>query len=226
MRWDRTMIKILVVDDHDLVRTGIRHLLSGEIDFEVVGEAASGEEALQQVRALHPDVVLMDIHMPGMGGLEATRRLLAAAPRTRVIAVTVADQEPFPSRLLKAGAVGYLTKGASAAEVVRAIRTVYNGQRYISGDIAQLLAVSSYNGNPPALLDSLSEREMQVMLMVANCESVNDIAERLHLSPKTVNTYRYRIFEKLGISSDVEMTVLAIRHGMIDVMNDQPESSA
>jgi len=220
------MIKILVVDDHDLVRTGIRHLLSGEIDFEVVGEAASGEEALQQVRALHPDVVLMDIHMPGMGGLEATRRLLAAAPRTRVIAVTVADQEPFPSRLLKAGAVGYLTKGASAAEVVRAIRTVYNGQRYISGDIAQLLALSSYNGNPHALLDSLSEREMQVMLMVANCESVNDIAERLHLSPKTVNTYRYRIFEKLGISSDVEMTVLAIRHGMIDVMNDQPESSA
>lgn len=219
------MIKILVVDDHDLVRAGIRHLLSGETGFEVVGEAASGEEALQQTRALHPDVVLMDIHMPGMGGLEATRRLLAAAPRTRVIAVTVADQEPFPSRLLKAGAVGYLTKGASAEEVMRAIRTVYNGQRYISGDIAQLLALSSYNGNPHALLDSLSEREMQVMLMVANCESVNDIAERLHLSPKTVNTYRYRIFEKLGISSDVEMTVLAIRHGMIDVVNDQTESS-
>jgi DNA-binding NarL/FixJ family response regulator len=219
------MIKILVVDDHDLVRAGIRHLLSGETGFEVVGEAASGEEALQQTRALHPDVVLMDIHMPGMGGLEATRRLLASAPRTRVIAVTVADQEPFPSRLLKAGAVGYLTKGASAEEVMRAIRTVYNGQRYISGDIAQLLALSSYNGNPHALLDSLSEREMQVMLMVANCESVNDIAERLHLSPKTVNTYRYRIFEKLGISSDVEMTVLAIRHGMIDVVNDQTESS-
>lgn len=215
------MIKILVVDDHDLVRAGIRHLLSEEPGFEVVGEAASGEEALQQARELHPDVVLMDIHMPGMGGLEATRRILAAAPKIRVIAVTVADQEPFPSRLLKAGAVGYLTKGANAEEMVGAIRTVYNGARYISGVIAQMLALASYGGNPQTLLESLSEREMQVLLMVAHCESVNDIAERLHLSPKTVNTYRYRIFEKLNISSDVEMTVLAIRHGLIDVANDQ-----
>lgn len=216
------MIKILVVDDHDLVRAGIRHLLSEESGFEVVGEAASGETALQQARELHPHVVLMDIHMPGMGGLEATRRILAAAPRTRVIAVTVADQEPFPSRLLKAGAVGYLTKGASTEEMVRAIRTVHSGQRYICADIAQLLALASYGSHPHNPLDALSEREMQVLLMVAHCESVNDIAERLHLSPKTVNTYRYRIFDKLSISSDVEMTVLAIRHGLIDVANDAP----
>lgn len=211
------MIKILVVDDHDLVRAGIRHLLSENRQFEVVGEAASGEEALQQVKAMKPDVVLMDVHMPGMGGMEATRRILNAEPDTRVIAVTVCDQEPFPSRLLKAGAVGYLTKGASAEEMTTAITTVAKGQRYISADIARLLALAVYAGGDKPVFDALSAREMQVMLMIANCEKVDDIAERLHLSPKTVNTYRYRIFEKLGIESDVEMTVLAIRHGMIDV---------
>lgn len=216
------MIKILVVDDHDLVRTGIRRLLSEDKRFDVVGEAASGEEALQQAKEKKPDVVLMDVHMPGMGGMEATRRILNAVPETKIIAVTVCDQEPFPSRLLKAGAVGYLTKGASADEMVTAIMTVVRGQRYISADIARLLALAVYGGGDKPIFDALSEREMQVMLMIANCESVDAIAERLHLSPKTVNTYRYRIFEKLGISSDVEMTVLAIRHGMIDVAAGQP----
>ena len=211
------MTKILIIDDHDLVRSGIRHLLACESDFEVIGEGVSGEEAIKLCKALHPDVLLMDVHMPGMGGLEATRRILQVMPSVRVIAVTVCDQEPFPSKLLKAGAAGYLTKGASAEEMVRAIRTVSGGQRYISADIAQLLALSAYGGASQSPFDALSEREMQIMIMIANCESVNTIAERLHLSPKTVNTYRYRVFEKLNIVSDVEMTVLAIRHGMIDV---------
>jgi DNA-binding NarL/FixJ family response regulator len=207
----------MVVDDHALVRAGIKRILSEVPEFDVVGEATSGEEALQMAEQLAPDVVLMDVRMPGMGGLEATRRLLQVSPRTCVIALTVCDQEPFPSRLLKAGAAGYLTKGAPADEMIRAVHTVCNGQRYIGTDIAQSLALAACGTKSESLIEVLSERELQVMIMIANCETVNTIAERLHLSPKTVNTYRYRVFEKLNISSDVEMTVLAIRHGMIDV---------
>lgn len=211
------MIRVLLVDDHDLVRAGIRHLLAEACDVVVAGEASSGEEALRKAREVLPDVVLMDIRMPGMGGLEATRRLVNALPDIRVVVVTVCDQAPFPARLLKAGALGYLTKGASTEEMVTAIRTVYEGQRYLSGVIAQQLALSNFDVDTLSQLDNLSERELQVMIMIASCEAPQVIAERLHLSRKTINTYRYRIFEKLNVSSDVEMTVLAIRHGMIDV---------
>ena len=135
------LINILLVDDHDLVRIGIRRLLSDIKGIKVIGEAKSGEEAVRMARELKPHVVLMDVKMPGIGGLEATRKLLRADPDIKVIAVTVYGDEPFPSRLLQAGAAGYITKGSSLEEMLQAIRTVFNGQRYISPEVAQHLNI-------------------------------------------------------------------------------------
>jgi len=183
--------------------------------LQVVGEADSGESALRLARELKPDVVLMDVKMPGIGGLEATRKLLRSHPDTKVVAVTVCEEDPFPTRLMQAGAAGYLTKGAGLDEMVQAIRLAFAGQRYISPQIAQQLALKSFQpqGSP---FDALSEREIQIALMIVGCQKVQIISDKLCLSPKTVNTYRYRIFEKLSVTSDVELTLLAVRHGMVD----------
>ena len=188
--------------------------------LQVVGQADSGEEALKKARELKPDVVLMDVKMPGIGGLEATRKLLRSHSDLKVVAVTACEEDPFPTRLLQAGAAGYLTKGAGLEEMIQAIRQVFAGQRFISPQIAQQLALKSFqpqaNGSP---FDLLSEREIQIALMIANCQKVQSISDKLCLSPKTVNTYRYRIFDKLSISSDVELALLAVRHGMVDAVS-------
>lgn len=209
-------IKVLVVDDHDLVRIGISRMLADVEGIKVVGQAASGEDAVRLVRELSPDVVLMDVQMPGIGGLEATRKIQRLDDDIKVIAVTVCDEEPFPSRLLKAGASGYLTKGADLQEMVRAIRVVSVGQKYISAEIAQQMALKPFKEDQSSPFDQLSERELQISIMVVNCQKVQEISDKLCLSPKTVNSYRYRIFEKLGIDSDVELALLAVRHGLID----------
>ncbi|WP_421722533.1 UvrY/SirA/GacA family response regulator transcription factor [Alloalcanivorax xenomutans] len=209
------MIKVMVVDDHELVRTGISRMLSDQDGIRVIGEAASGEEAVKLARDLEPDVVLMDIKMPGMGGLVATRKMMKQDDGIRIIAVTVCEEEPFPSRVMEAGAAGYMTKGADLEEMVRAIKVVQSGQRYISPDIAQAMALRAYKPTPAAL-DVLSERELQIMTMIVNRFKVQDVADQLCLSPKTVNTYRYRIFDKLGITSDMEMTLIAVRHGLVN----------
>lgn len=216
------MIKVLVVDDHDLVRTGITRMLADIQDLSVVGQACSGEDAISRTRELKPDVVLMDIRMPGMDGLEATRRLVQTTPNTRVIAVTACEEDPFPTRLMQAGASGYLTKGAALEEMVNAIRHVFSGGCYISAPIAQQMAIKAIqpqHSNSHSPFEQLSEREMQVALMIASCQKVQDISDKLCLSPKTVNTYRYRIFDKLHINSDVELALLAARHGMIDLIH-------
>ena len=212
------MINVLVVDDHDLVRTGIRRMLADVDGVNVVGEADSGESAVLRARELKPDVVLMDVKMPGIGGLEATRKIIRSHPEIRVIAVTVCDEEPFPTRLLQAGAAGSLPKGGGQEEMIKAIRQVFAGQRYISVDIAQQLALKSFQPQGEASpFDLLSEREMQIALMIADCQKVQSISDKLCLSPKTVNTYRYRIFEKLKIETDVQLVRLAMRHGMVEV---------
>lgn len=211
------MIRLLVVDDHDLVRAGIIRMLADIRDLQVVGEADSGEEALRKARELKPDVVLMDVRMPGIGGLEATRKLLRSQPDTKVVVVTVCEDDVFPTRLLQAGASGYLTKGAALEEMVQAIRQAFAGQRYISPQIAQQLALKSFQPqNQGSPFEQLSEREIQIALMIAGCQKVQSISDKLCLSPKTVNTYRYRIFEKLAVTSDVELVLLAVRHGMVD----------
>jgi len=211
---------VLVVDDHDLVRTGTSRMLADISGLQVIGQADSGEDAIRKARELKPDVVLMDVKMPGIGGLEATRKLLRSYPDLKVIAVTICEEDPFPTRLLQAGAAGYLTKGAALEEMVQAIRMVFGGQRYISPQIAQQLALKSFQPQlSESPFDLLSEREIQIALMIANCQKVQSISDKLCLSPKTVNTYRYRIFEKLSITSDVELALLAVRHGMVDTVN-------
>ena len=210
------MINVLIVDDHDLVRVGIRRLLADVKGLKVVGEARNGEDAVRLTRELQPDVVLMDVKMPGIGGLEATRKILRIQPDVKIIAVTVYGDEPYPSRLLQAGAAGYITKGSSLDEMVHAIRTVCAGQRYISPEVAQQLALKHVTDQEESPFDLLSERELQVMLMITTGRKVQEISEQLYLSPKTINSYRYRLFEKLQVNNDVELTHLAMRHGMID----------
>lgn len=209
-------VRILVVDDHQLVRVGTSRLLSDIKEIEIVGQAGSGEEAIEMVRELAPDVVLMDVQMPGIGGLEATRRCLRVDPDLKIIAVTIHEDEPYPTRLMKVGAVGYLTKRADVDEIVRAIKKVCAGQRYISSEIAQRLALKPFNGEADSPFDILSSREMQITLMVISSMKVPDISKNLSLSPKTINSYRYRIFDKVGVRNDVGLTKLAIRHGIID----------
>ncbi|MDX1635273.1 MAG: UvrY/SirA/GacA family response regulator transcription factor [Marinobacter sp.] len=213
------MIRVLVVDDHDLVRSGITRMLADNTDIEVIGQAASGEEAIDAVRQQRPDIVLMDIRMPGIGGLEATRRILRIDDSIRVIVVTACADDPYPTRVMQAGASAYITKGADIREMVRAIRMAHTGQRYISPEIAQKMALKQVGDNgddDQSIFDRLSERELQIAMMVVDCQKVQDISDKLCLSPKTVNSYRYRIFEKLEISSDVELALMAVRLGLLD----------
>ncbi|WP_096085804.1 response regulator [Agaribacterium haliotis] len=209
---------IVVADDHDLVRMGIVRMIEDIDNLTVVAEAKTGEEAIQAVRAHKPGVVLMDVKMPGIGGLEATKKILAIAAQTKVIAVTGVTDEMYADRLLKAGAAGYVTKEAGFDEIVAGIQKVLRGGRYMSGDVAQQLALKNFaggsEGNP---FDELSERELQTALMISGGMKVPDIAESFCISPKTVNSYRYRIFEKLNITSDVELALLAVKHNMLEV---------
>jgi two-component system invasion response regulator UvrY len=210
------MIRVLIVDDHRLVRVGIARMLEDVRGIEVAGCAESGEEALEMIRQAPPDVVLMDIRMPGIGGMEATRRALRLEPDLKIVATTVYDDEPFPGQMFEAGAIGYVTKDADIRELISAIRKAQVGQRYLSSDVAQHMALRSYEEQERSPFAHLSGREMQIATMVVSCRKVQEISECLCLSPKTVNSYRYRIFEKLNISSDVELTLLAMKHGMLD----------
>lgn len=212
-------IKIMLVDDLELVRTSMKEMLDKIPGFKIVGEASNGEKAIQLIRSLRPDVVLMDVHMPGMGGLGATRKLLRINPDVKILVVTIYNNDIFPSKLLQAGAFGYLTKGVTKQEMIRAIKAVHSGQRYISPNIASQLAIKHLTDTGDSPFESLSERELQVTLMITNGMQVKEISDKLCLSPKTVNSYRYRIFEKLRIQNDVELTHLAIRHGLLEDVN-------
>lgn len=210
------MINILLVDDHELVRTGIRKILDEVKGLKVIGEAKTGEEAVSFCRKSEPDVVLMDMNMPGIGGLEATKKILRNNPDVKVIVLTVHTEDPIPTKVMQNGASGYLTKGAGSDEMVNAIRSVNSGQRYITPDIAQQMALNQFKSSDENPFNSLSERELQIMLMITRGEKVPSISEQLILSTKTINSYRYRMFEKLNVSNDVELTHLAIRHGMLN----------
>ncbi len=208
-------VTLMIADDHDLVRGGLARMLGSVSGFSVVAEVASGEEALEKAEVLKPSVVLMDVRMPGIGGIEATSRMARRSPTSRVIALTACADDPYPDRLLDAGAFGFVTKDTGFDELVTAIRTVHQGGHYVCRHIAQELALKPLRrkqGNTGSPFDDLSERELQVALMIVGCQSVQDIADQLNVSPKTVNTYRYRMFEKLAVDSDVGLTLLAIRH--------------
>lgn len=208
-------IRVMLVDDHDLIRYGLSRLLEDQSGIEVVEEASSGEQALEKIRAAKPDVVLMDINMPGIGGFEATSRMSKSYPESKVIVLTVHSEGPLPKRILEAGAVGYLTKGCPVDEMVDAIKKVNSGKRYIAPSIAQQLALSMLPGEE-SIIDVLSQRELQVLIMISRGMRTNTISEKLSLSPKTVSTYRKRLHDKLNVSNDVEMMHLAIKHGLLE----------
>lgn len=210
------MIKILIVDDHALVRMGIRRLLDDFPDMDVVAEAESGDMALSLVKTHQPDVILLDIKMPGMDGWEVTRRLKKTNSNINIIVLSAISTDPFPARVLQLGAMGYLSKESNIDEMVLAIRKVAQGERYVSTEIAQKMAINSLQSPEDTPFDRLSEREMQVMLMLAKGQTVPTIAKSLFLSTKTVNGYRYRMFEKLGIKNDVELIYLAMKHRVIE----------
>lgn len=209
------MISVLIVDDHNIVRIAIKNMLGTVNDITVVGEAETGEEGIKLVRELKPDVVLMDIQMPGMGGLAATQRLLQVYPKLKIIVLTAHQEEPFPYHFVQAGAAGYLTKNTHTDELIAAIRQVFKGHSYITPGVAHLL-VSSHGAKTNSPMDELSKRELQVMLMILKGDKIKDIAEQLNLSVKTISTYRTRIFGKLHIKNDVELTHLAMRYGILD----------
>ena len=209
------MISVLLVDDHELVRAGIRRILEDVKGLVVVGEVDCGEDAAKWCRANQVDVILMDMNMPGIGGLEATRKIVRYNPDIKIIMLTIHTENPLPAKVMQAGAAGYLSKGAAPQEVINAIRSVNAGQRYIASDIAQQMALSQIEPQKAeSPFSCLSERELQIMLMITKGQKVTEISEQLNLSPKTVNSYRYRMFSKLNISGDVELTHLAIRHGL------------
>ncbi len=215
------MIRVLLVDDHELVRTGVKSILERAPDIEVVAEASTGEEAIAMAKQSLPNVVLMDVSMPGIGGIEATRRILHNNPGVSVIALTALDDDPFPSRLNDVGAKGFLTKGCPAEEMIHAVRTIFRGQRFVSPEVAQKHTLTEWKGKNVNPFQGLSSRETQVLLQILEGRRNLEISDTLNLSPKTVSTYRQRILEKLGIRNDVDLTRLAYRYGLLSD-NEQP----
>lgn len=208
-------IRVFIVDDHALVRTGMRMILSGQDDIEVVGEAESGEAALPVIRSLEPDVVLCDLHLPGVSGLEVTERIVRGNQGCRVIVVSVLEDGPLPKRLLEAGASGYVGKGGDAAELLRAVREVARGKRYLASSVARNLALSGIGGQVSPV-DELSPRELEVALLLVQGLRQEDIARRLSLSPKTVNTHKTRLFDKLEIGDTIALARLLSQHGLLE----------
>lgn len=212
------MVKVLIVDDHELVRAGLRRILEEAEDIEVLAEAESGEKAVRLAAELEPDLLLMDISMPGIGGIEATRTIRRRDPNVQVVVVTVHSDAPFPDQLLDAGALGYLTKGCPAGELLLAVRTVAEGRPFVSSIVSEKLTLSRISGtDPESPFNSLSKREMQVLMLIIQGMKNADISDSLFLSPKTVSTYRHRLYEKLQVETDVGLAFVAMRHGLVQV---------
>lgn len=209
------MTTVLLIDDHGLVRTGLRMLLERSGEFTVVGEAGEGEEGIRLARQLKPDVVVCDLHLPGMSGLEVTERLVKARAGQKVMIVTMQEEGPLPRRLLHAGALGYVAKACAHEEFLRAIREVCLGRRYLSAEIAQRLALEPPGGEQSPF-DLLSPRELEVVKMLCQGKRGGQIAETLHLSPKTVSTHKLRLFDKLGVDDVVTLARLAASYGIAD----------
>lgn len=207
-------VEVFLVDDHALVRTGIRMILSGQAGITVVGEAESGEQALPEIRRLKPHVVLCDLHLPGLSGLEITERIVKGDYGTRVIIVSVLEDGPMPRRLLEAGASGYVGKAGDAQELIRAIHSVAQGKRYLASTVAQHLAFATIGAESP--FDALSPREMEVALLLIQGYRQEEVARRLSLSAKTVNTHKARLFEKLMVHDGIALARLATQYGVLE----------
>ncbi len=210
-----SQIKILLVDDHAVVRMGFKMLIEAEADIKVIGEAESGEVAVKLFQELKPDIIVMDITMPGIGGLEAIDRILAKDKNTKILVLSAHEDSVHPKRVLNAGAMGYLTKRSAAEELIKAIKSVHQGKRYLEPNIAQQMAITQLSGetNP---IEILSDREFEVFMALAKGKSTNEIADTLCLSPRTVGTHLYNIKQKLNANNSAEIALIAIRCGLID----------
>ncbi len=209
------MIKIGIVDDHAIVRSGLRDFFSQHVDLRVVGEAASGREAIDLVRSTEIDVLVMDLSMPGQSGIDAIAMVRAKAPDTGILILSGYPEEHYAMNLIRQGASGYLNKECDPTEIVEAIRTISLGRRYITPGVAELLARQLDRNNDVAPHEQLSEREFQVFLKLATGETAGSIAEHLSLSVKTVSTYRSRLMEKMNLSSNSDLTYYALKNQLI-----------
>ncbi|MDP1933119.1 MAG: response regulator transcription factor [Gammaproteobacteria bacterium] len=206
----------MLVDDHAVVRMGFRLLLEGAQDIKVVGEAESGEDAVRRFQDIAPDVLIMDISMPGIGGLEAIDRVLAKKPQQKILVLSAHEDVMHARRVLKSGASGYLTKRSAADVLIEAVRAVHKGTIYLEPMIARELAMEQVSGskNP---VDALTEKEFKVFVALAKGKSVQEIAEVMSLSPRTVGTHLYNIKQKLGASNSAELAIIAMRSGLLDL---------
>ncbi len=210
------MIRVMLVDDHALVRMGFRMLLANQPQVEVVAEADTGEQACADYARAQPDVVVMDLSMPGMGGLEAVRRLLAQDPKARVLALSAHEDTAHPRRVLRAGALGYLAKRSAPQALIEAITAVAANRPYVDAHTAQALAVADIRGAGTSPADALSEREFSVFVQLARGLGVAQIADNLKISPSTVGTHLFHVKQKLGASNQSELTLVALRWGLIE----------
>jgi DNA-binding NarL/FixJ family response regulator len=209
------MIKVILCDDHAVVRRGIRDTISEAVDIQVVGEAGSYPELREQMRKTLCDVLVLDLNMPGRGGLEVLAALREEGSPVKTLVVSMYPEDQYAIRCLRAGARGYLNKAGEPAEMISAIRTVFEGRKYVTADVAQMLVDNLNAPESEELHASLSERELQTLQMIASGKKLSDIAQELMLSPKTVSVYRARVLEKLHLANNAELTVYAIRNSLV-----------
>ena len=210
-----SQINVMLVDDHAVVRMGFKMLLETASDIKVIAEAENGETAIKAYIEHKPAVVVMDITMPGMGGLEAIERILAKDGNAKILVLSAHEDSVHPKRVLNAGAMGYLTKRSAAEELIKAIRIVASGKKYLEAGVAQQLAIQQLSGNQSPV-DVLSEREFEVFMSLAKGKTTNEIAESLFLSPRTVGTHLYNIKQKLNANNSAEIALIAMRSGLLE----------
>ena len=210
-----SQINVMLVDDHAVVRMGFKMLLETTADIKVIAEAENGENAIKAYMEHKPNIVVMDITMPGMGGLEAIERILAKDSSARILVLSAHEDSVHPKRVLNAGAMGYLTKRSAAEELIKAIRVVASGKKYIEASVAQQMAIQQLSGNQSPV-DVLSEREFEVFMSLAKGKTTNEIAENLFLSPRTVGTHLYNIKQKLNAQNSAEIALIAMRSGLLE----------
>lgn len=209
------MIRVILCDDHAVVRRGIRDTLSEAVDIQVVAEAGSYAEVREVLRSTPCDILVLDLNLPGRGGLEVLASLRESDSRVKALMVSMFPEDQYAIRCLRAGAQGYLNKAGDPAELITAVRTIAQGRKYVTPEVAQMLVENLSTPTDEALHASLSERELQTLLKIASGKRLSDIAEELMLSPKTVSVYRSRVLEKLKLSNNSELTVYAIRNGLV-----------
>ncbi len=214
------MIRVLLIEDHPVVRQGIRAMLTGVKGIQVIGEASTGQEGALLAREKKPDIIVLDLRLPDTDGLEIARRILRRMPDTKIVVLTAMHNDTLLTQLLEVGVQGYMTKDSSRTELEQAIRAIHSGQRYISHAIASRMALGKVTHGGQSPFEGLSKREMETLLLLAKGLTVDEIAKQLFISSKTVSSYRYRMYEKLGVKNDVGLVKLAIQYGLVDLDTD------